>query len=187
MRKKTKAALMAMLLVFSTLAVFMTNIERVSAASVVLKLHYHREDGAYDGWDVWLWAEGHDGAGYPFVEENGEMVATMEVEPGTTTVGFIVRTQDWTKDVDEDQFIDISEMMSGTVHIYVESGVEGYTKEYGEDAVRGIRLKTARYNGDKTVTINMTGEIEGDYTDSFAVTSRQGEFEVTDVKYIMNP
>lgn len=54
MRKKTKAALMAMLLVFSTLAVFMTNIERVSAASVVLKLHYHREDGAYDGWDVWL-------------------------------------------------------------------------------------------------------------------------------------
>ena len=183
MRKKTKAALMAMLLVFSTLAVFMTNIERVSAASVVLKLHYHREDGAYDGWDVWLWAEGHDGAGYPFVEENGEMVATMEVEPGTTTVGFIVRTQDWTKDVDADQFIDISEMMSGTVHIYVESGVEGYTKEYGEDAVRGIRLKTARYNGDKTVTINMTGEIEGDYTDSFAVTSRQGEFEVTDVKY----
>ena len=174
---------MAMLLVFSTLAVFMTNIERVSAASVVLKLHYHREDGAYDGWDVWLWAEGHDGAGYPFVEENGEMVATMEVEPGTTTVGFIVRTQDWTKDVDADQFIDISEMMSGTVHIYVESGVEGYTKEYGEDAVRGIRLKTARYNGDKTVTINMTGEIEGDYTDSFAVTSRQGEFEVTDVKY----
>lgn len=183
MRKRMKAALMAMLLVFSTLATSMTNIERVSAANVILKLHYHREDGAYAGWDVWLWAEGHDGAGYPFVEENGEMVATMEIEPGTTTVGFIVRTQDWTKDIDADQFIDISEMMSGTVHIYVESGVEGYTKEYGEDAVRGIRLKNAKYNGDKTITINMTGEIEGDYTESFVVTSRQGEIEITDVKY----
>ena len=95
---------------------------------VTLKIHYHREDGDYEPWDVWLWPEGGEGAGYPFAEEDGEMVATMSVPAGKTKVGFIVRTQDWTKDIDMDQFIDISEVVSGTVHAYVESGVEGAVK-----------------------------------------------------------
>ena len=30
-------------------------------------------------------------------------------------------------------------MVSGTVHIYVESGVEGYTKEYGDIAVASVQ------------------------------------------------
>ena len=92
---------------------------------LIMKLHYHREDGAYDGWDAWLWPDGGEGGGYAFADEGGEMV-------------------------------------SGTVHIYVESGVEGYTKEYGEDAVIGTKLKSAVYNGDKTISAQMTGNIEGD-------------------------
>lgn len=183
MRRRMRAAILAALMVVMTLLGCVTNSEKVSAANVILKLHYHRADGAYTGWDVWLWAAGRDGAGYPFVEENGEMVATMEVEPGTTSVGFIVRTQDWEKDINADQFIDISEMVSGTVHIYVESGVEGYTKEYGEDAVRGTKLKTARYNGDGTITVTMTGEIEAELSTVFAVSGRQGEVAVNGVKY----
>ena len=71
---------------------------------VTLKLHYNRPDGNYTGWDVWLWPEGGEGAGYPFADENGEMVATMEVSAGTTNIGFIVRTEDWTKDINEDHF-----------------------------------------------------------------------------------
>ena len=60
-------------------------------------------------------------------------------------------------------------MVSGTVHIYVESGVEGYTKEYGEDAVIGTKLKSAVYNGDKTISAQMTGNIEGDAGSVFSV------------------
>ena len=126
---------------------------------VTLKLHYHREDGDYEPWDVWMWPDGGEGAGYPFEEEDGEMVATMSVPSGTAKVGFIVRTQDWTKDVDMDQFIDISEVVSGTVHAYVESGVEGATKEYGGDIVTGTKLKSAIYDGKNTVTVLFTGEI----------------------------
>ena len=69
---------------------------------LIMKLHYHREDGAYDGWDAWLWPDGGEGGGYAFADEGGEMV-------------------------------------SGTVHIYVESGVEGYTKEYGDIAVASVQ------------------------------------------------
>ena len=69
---------------------------------VTVKLHYHREDGDYESWDAWLWPEGGEGAGYPFEEEDGEMVATISVKPGTTKVGYIVRTADWDKDIDMD-------------------------------------------------------------------------------------
>nr|WP_297708144.1 type I pullulanase [uncultured Butyrivibrio sp.] len=148
---------------------------------VTLKLHYHREDGAYDGWDVWLWPEGGEGDGYPFEDENGEMVATMQVKSGTTKVGFIVRTADWTKDVDMDQFIDISEVISGTVHAYVESGVEGAVKEYGDDIMTGTKLKTVVYDGANTVTAEFTGKLDDALMNSFTLKGRLGEVLITDV------
>jgi pullulanase len=175
---------MAVLMMVLSMAACLTELTPVAAAEdLVLKLHYNRPDGAYDGWDVWLWADGQEGAGYAFEEEDGDMVATMVVAPGVTSVGFIVRTEDWTKDIDADQYIDISEMVSGTVHIYVESGVEGYTKEYGDDAVTGTKLKTAKYNDDGTISVSMTGEISGDASQAFSVSGKDGEIAVTDVTY----
>ena len=150
--------------------------------ALTLRLHYHREDGDYDGWDAWLWEEGKDGGAYDFEEEDGEMVATKELTPGTTSVGFIIRTKDWAKDVDEDQFIDISEMVSGAVDIYVESGVEGYTKEYGEDAVVGTKVKKAHYDGEGSVEVTMTGEIEGDTDSAFSVKGLEGTVAIDSVE-----
>ena len=167
--RRVWAVLMTFVLLFLATADWIAGMSVVHAAQdLVLKLHYHREDGSYDGWDVWLWEIGGDGGGFAFEEEDGEMVATKVVTPGVTSIGFIVRTADWTKDVDKDQFIDISEMVSGTVHIYVESGVEGYTKEYGEDAVTGVKLSKARYDQESgAVTVEMTGEVEGDLREVF--------------------
>ena len=66
-----------------------------AAEELILKLHYHRADGNYEGWDVWLWEAGKEGKGFAFAEENGEMVATKVLTPGVTSVGFIVRTASW--------------------------------------------------------------------------------------------
>ena len=165
-----------------------------AAQDLVLKVHYHREDGNYEGWDVWLWEIGGDGGGFAFAEEDGEMVATKVVTPGVTSIGFIVRTADWAKDVDKDQFIDISEMVSGTVHIYVESGVEGYTKEYGEDAVTGVKLSKARYDQETgTITVEMTGAVEEDLKSAFRIRGSQGELTIAEAaegekwQYILTP
>ncbi|MDD7636048.1 MAG: type I pullulanase, partial [Clostridiales bacterium] len=153
-----------------------------AAEDLTLKLHYHRADGNYDGWDVWLWEEGGDGNAYAFEEEDGEMVATKVIAPGVSSVGFIVRTADWTKDINEDQFIDISEMVSGTVHIYVESGKKGYTKEYGEDAVTGTKLLKARYEEEtQMITVQMTGKIDGDFKKAFSILGTDGEAAITEV------
>ena len=170
--------IMALTLVLSEAGMVIT---AKAEGGVTLKLHYHREDGDYEAWDAWLWPDNGDGAGYPFVDEDGEMVATMEVKPGATKVGFIVRTADWTKDIDKDQFIDISEVISGTVHAYVESGVEGAIKEYGGDVVTGTKLKSATYDGKKTVTVLFTGELSKEQQEGFYVIGRLGEIRVTEV------
>ena len=182
MKKRVSAFLIAMLLLVTPLLTTMSSAASADAdGSLVIKLHYNRPDGNYDGWDVWFWEVGGEGGGFPFAEEDGEMVATKTVTPGVVSVGFIVRTEDWTKDFDGDQYIDISEMISGTVHIYVESGVEGYTKEYGDDAVLGTKLKSAVYNNDGTITVTMTGELEGEMWYSFSVSGKDGEVPIVGV------
>ena len=182
MKSRIKAFAMAIVMLFTTILPVLSDLTPVYAdEGVVLKIHYHREDNDYAPWDVWLWEEGKEGAGYAFEEVDGEMVATMQTTPGTTSVGFIVRTEDWSKDVDADQFIDISEMVSGTAHIYIESGVEGYTKEYGDDAVKGTKLKNAKYNNDGSISVTMTGELDGDLNSVVAVAGKAGNIDITDV------
>ena len=180
MKKRIMAFLAVLMMVLTMIP---GNVTVANAAEeLILKLHYHRADGNYEGWDVWLWDEGKEGKGYPFAEENGEMVATKMVEAGVTSVGFIVRTASWEKDINADQFIDIAEMVSGTVHIYVESGVEGYTKVYGEDAVIGVKLSSATYDGEKTIKAKFTGELLVDDLKSyFTVNGPDGAVEIEDV------
>lgn len=183
MRQRIRALLLGIVMFAMTIAGSFADVTTVKAAEeLTLKLHYHRADGNYDGWDVWLWEEGGDGNAYAFEEEDGEMVATKVVAPGVSSVGFIVRTADWTKDINEDQFIDISEMVSGTVHIYVESGKKGYTKEYGEDAVTGTKLLKARYEEEtQMITVQMTGKIDGDFKKAFSILGTDGEAAITEV------
>ena len=148
--------------------------QELAEDGVVIKLHYHRPDESYDGWDVWFWADGKEGSGYPFAEEDGDMVATLEVEPDVTRVGFIVRTADWQKDVNADQFIDIPEVVSGTVHVYVESTVPGFTQETS-NAVTAVRVSGARYDIDAgTILVTLTGELEGDPAGAFRVQDSEG-------------
>lgn len=180
--QRTWAVVMATILIFLASAEGLWSMPLVKAAEdLVLKLHYHREDGNYSDWDVWLWEAGGEGNGYAFEEEDGDMVATKVITPGVTSVGFIVRTSSWAKDIDKDQFIDISEMVSGTVHVYVESGVEGYTKEYGEDAVTGVKLSKAVYDDENNcVIINMTGAVEGDLNNVFRIQGSDGDISIAE-------
>ena len=180
MKKRMKAFLMASLMMLMSVLTAFGDVTVVHAADdLVLKLHYHREDGVYDDWSVWFWEEGRDGADFAFAEEDGEMVATTNVTPGTVSVGFIVRTPDWGKDIAEDQFIDLAECISGTVHVYVESGVAGYTMEYGDDTVTGTKVLSASYE-EQQVTVQLTGELEN-ADNVFTVKGKDGEVAISEV------
>lgn len=156
-----------------------------SEGGVELKVHYHRADGAYEPWSVWLWEEGKDGNDYKFSETDGEQVATMEVTPGTMAVGFIVRTESWDKDISEDQYIDISEVASGTVHAYIESGVPGYELVLGDDVVKGIKVKTVVAKAGHVITVTMTSELES-ADDTFTVLNKGNALTIKNVNYIGN-
>ena len=67
MFKRASAFLAALTLLFIT--VFncsLFSIKAEAAGGPVIKLHYHRDDAEYSGWDVWMLEEGKDGAGYEF-------------------------------------------------------------------------------------------------------------------------
>lgn len=182
MKTRIKAFSMSLLMLLLTLATSILDVTTVLAADdLTLVFHYYRADENYDGWDVWMWEEGAEGADYSFEEEDGDMVVVKTITPGATSVGFIIKTTDWAKDFEEDQFIDISEMVSGTVHIYVESGVEGYTKEYGDDAITGTKLTTAKYDGEKTITVTMSGTLEGNLNDVFTVKGSNGGVAIAEI------
>lgn len=184
MKKRIMALLLAVLMVILSFSDSMGEITTVKAAeNPVMRVHYHRADGNYTDWSVWLWPTGGEGTDNAFdgTDDFG-VYATYEIPAGATEIGYIVRTPGWDKDVDADQFVDISELASGSVDIYIESGIEGCTKELGEDAVIGIKVKNAKYDNEtNTVAVTMTGEISGDLNGIFAVAGKAGDVEVTSV------
>lgn len=97
----------------------------VSAAEdVTLVVHYHRFDGAYEGWNLWLWPEGGDGAAYSFegTDDFGSYAET-KFSDSLSAVGIIVRLNDWEKkDYESDRYIDMSKAADGTLHIYLVQG-----------------------------------------------------------------
>ena len=162
MKKQTVARIIAILLILGiVLGIVPLAALAEETDGVVIKLHYHRPDGLYADWSVWFWNYGQDGTDIPFAEENGEMVATFPVAAGVTKVGFIVKLPNWAaKDVNEDQFIDVAAYVSGTVHVYVESGVKGYTLQLGDDVASGIKVSNASYRTNQGVVVEMTAKID---------------------------
>ena len=148
---------------------------------VVIKLHYHRPDETYDGWSVWFWNYGKDGVDIPFAEEDGDMVATFEVDPGVSKVGFIVKLPGWAqKDVNEDQFIDVVAYTAGTVHVYVESGVKGYELVLGDDVVSGIKPTSVKLREGVGVDVQMTAPVENP-SEVFTIQGPNGEVPIASV------
>ena len=143
--KKTISLALAIVMVLSLMLVpgVALSASAEETGPVALKFHYSREDGAYDDWDLFSWGAITGSAA--FIEEDGEMVATIYANANTSSVGFIVRQggDGWTgKDPDGDRFVesvytDLAMVKSGTLHIYLTSGVADFTVEEGDDVVKG--------------------------------------------------
>lgn len=102
-----------------------------SAYDITVCFHYYRPDGDYEGWNLWVWD--HDAIPsteldppYAFEVVDGEAICTIKVSADTQTIGYIVRYGEWErKDIEDDQFIDITDIRCGTVDFYIRSGEEG--------------------------------------------------------------
>ena len=74
-----------------------------------ITIHYHRFNGDYKDWNLWLWPKEGDGTAYAFTEDDSFGKVAKVTVPGTAKVdeiGIIVRLGEWNaKDVSEDRYI----------------------------------------------------------------------------------
>ncbi|MGA0286535.1 MAG: type I pullulanase [Phycisphaerales bacterium] len=92
------------------------------AAAGDLVVHYHRPDGRYEGWNLWVWPEGEPGAAHAFagVDEFGA-VARVDFADEVGRAGFIVRKGEWErKDVDFDRFVELDS--DGVTEVWLLAG-----------------------------------------------------------------
>ncbi len=146
--------------------------------NITVNLHYLRDDNNYEGWNVWFWTSG-DGASYTFgtdADENG--VTTTYVAPtGTTSIGFIIRLNEWeSKDVEEDLFIDTSSIIGGTIDVYVKSGQSNFKVEHRSDVVTGISVLKASVTSDlKQISFTLSEAIDKDDSSKLTLVDKDGK------------
>ena len=160
-----------------------------AAGETNINIHYLRDDGQYDAWDVWGWADGLDGAGYSFTDSgdaNGA-VATITLTQSTPRLGFIIRKPDWSaKDPDGDRYVDLSAVVSGTVDVYCTAGsdLNDFTVDY-TNAVTGLKVREANAESRTLVAVKFTSAPTDDdnvTAASFLIQSASG-YEVPIASY----
>ena len=151
--------------------------------TITLKLHYERKTDDYDNntsdtsddWNAWVWGEGIKTEGFKFVRENGEMVATITINNARSAsfASFRMRQGDWKANDHNaiDQTIDLSNVVSGTVHFYVKQGVWGGTTVLGSDAIIGTKIVNAKYDRNTNSAIITTNRpVAGNVSSAFNFT-----------------
>ena len=129
---------------------------------ITVKIHYTRSDNNYYGWNVWMWGQTFHSGQYDLVNEDGHMTATVKV-PGRSThaVYYILRHSTsenaWESQEYGERLVDLSDIVSGTVHCYVDSGNYSTVRVLGTDAVRGNKISSVKFDyeaGNKIIVTN---------------------------------
>lgn len=144
---------------------------------ITVKLHYERADENYSGWNAWMWTLTDGGKDYPFVLSDDGMTAVMVVNGHTTTcVNFIVRKGNWEAQEFAERQIDVSTILSGTVHCYVKSGEMECRQELDDDVVKANKLLSAELDYDKGTILVRTSMDVSDFKE-FSIRDISGEAE----------
>ncbi|NCW95698.1 MAG: type I pullulanase [Actinobacteria bacterium] len=124
-----------------------------------LIVHYLRYDGEYEPWNLWLWPEGAEGAVYEFTEEDEFGVVARATVPGTAdvgTVGIIVRTNDWAKDVPEDRFVTEFDA-DGVAEIWL---IQGESEIYYQEPETGPKFLGASIDSLREISITTNEKVD---------------------------
>jgi pullulanase len=131
-----------------------------AANGTTITIHYYRYDGAYEPWDLWVWPNGKDGAGYKFTEKDDfGMVATITYTEQHDKVGFIVRKggDSWTaKDVGKDRYIDVQ---NGKAEIWVVEGEEQFETDKAKVST-APKVRTAYMDSRRTIVASLSHSLE---------------------------
>ncbi len=172
MKKKISMLLLLILLVTSV------PIHSFAAEKTELIIHYHRFDGNYEGWNMWIWPNGQNGAAYEFSEEDefGKVARVMlEDIADIEEIGFIVRKGEWeAKDVDSDRFVPTSQIdEEGNLEFYLIQGSESIYFDENEIDL-SPKFLAASFIDEKTLKLTSSKPIE--------VAQMRTDFSIADQK-----
>jgi len=126
---------------------------------IAVKVHYHRYDNNYEGWNMWMWQVGFDGSANPFngSDEFGA-VLNVNIKPneGITDLGFIIRLNEWmAKDVDGDRFINLTREKNSKLEVWL---VQGDSRVYYKlsDIDMSPKFLSANLDGPDFITVKTT-------------------------------
>lgn len=150
-------------------------------SETTIVVHYHRYDGKYDGWNLWIWPVepvSQEGKAYQFTgEDDFGKVAVVKLPMDLTKVGIIVRLNEWqAKDVAKDRFIEIKD---GKAEVWILQGVEEIFYEKPDTSPR-IFFAQARSN--KVIEAFLTNPVDTKKKELFKVTVDGKEIPVSRVE-----
>ena len=134
-----------------------------------VRFHYHRkgDDGSladYIKWSIWVWDSGNGGNGdrYQFkTYDDFGVICDVDLDKvyangatSTSQIGFIVSTVNWTKDIEENRYIDIKEQAPGGVQeVYL---IQGNSKVFDDaESTTVSTLGNARYDSLSQITFTV--------------------------------
>ncbi|MBU1145391.1 MAG: type I pullulanase [Firmicutes bacterium] len=197
--KLLKKLLAIFLLSIVSVTILSTHTKVAAYDTSTLNIHYFRYDDTYTGWSLWLWPyEPIDGGGSDYTF-NGEdsfgktLSLSLEDTPlvDSTSIGILVRTADWVKDVSINRYIDLTNPDEfGTVDVYL---VQNDSTVYYalEDADVSNKVLSASFIDEDSVYFVTTKTITADdvtlYADedeiaisNFAMNGYEGSFDITE-------
>ncbi|HIW34503.1 MAG TPA: type I pullulanase [Candidatus Paenibacillus intestinavium] len=93
-----------------------------------VQFEYTRPDKDYKDWSLWLWNTGVVNDQIEFTVVNDVAIATVEIAPNVTQVGFIVKKGAWVeKDPDMDRFVNV-QLDETFVKVQLTSGQQAFTQ-----------------------------------------------------------
>ncbi|MFU8785950.1 MAG: type I pullulanase [Candidatus Izemoplasmataceae bacterium] len=131
MKRVFKLSVISFMFLMTLFLSINTTIKAETPAETLI-INYHRFDGNYTGWSVWLWSNRPtpgDGQNVNFTgynDDTGSRQLVLDLEGShvedSTRVGVIIRTGSWAKDVAIDLFIDLTNPdENGVVEVFLVS------------------------------------------------------------------
>lgn len=172
--KKTISLLLLLVLLVTSVP-----IQSYAEDKTELIIHYHRFDGSYEGWNVWIWPSGQNGAAYEFTEEDefGKVAkVTIDGVKDASEIGFIIRKGEWeAKDVDSDRFVSLSRIdEEGNLEFFLIQGSE--TIYFDENEIDlSPKFLAASFIDEKTLKISSSKPIEvSQMRSDFSIADQEG-------------
>ncbi len=187
--KKILAALILVASSFGLTGCVAQTTEQPVSEDKTLIVHYLRYDENYEPWNLWLWAEGQEGTVYEFTEVDDFGVVAKAVIPNSkdaASIGIIVRTNTWDKDVAEDRFIMVFDE-TNTAEVWL---VQGEPEIYYEKPTTGPKILGAAIDSltELAITLNQKIDVSNSAELDFQVSSNGRQAKIANIKSkFLNP